>query len=218
MDNEFLDAARAALTSDVAIYIYSWAAIALTLLVSLILARWLLNIAKTFDEAEVLRRYPGPPPTKSDSVERRIRDLRRHASRTAQTVAWRAMGLLVVGLVIPGTVIAVLVIHQDWFLPGPTALTLNGSGGSADQIGALDLAIYLTDQALRGGLADSFEVFGLGFSPIENNPDNLVYSGIILAYRAMAAAVILAIGYLALRLFLGRRHVQAAIERLETGN
>jgi hypothetical protein len=217
MDTDRFDQIIAALTGDIALYAYSWAAIVLTLLISLTVARALLNIAKTFNEADVLRRYPGPPPTKSGSIDRRIRDLRQHASRTASAVALRALGLMVVGLVIPGAVIAVLVVQQDWFLPGPAALALNGQGVGAAEIGALDLGVFLSDQALRGGLADSFEVFGLGISPIENNPDNLTFSGIILAYRVLAGAVMLAIGYLIHRVILGRRHVQAAIQRLEEG-
>lgn len=218
MDNGIIEAVKAALTSDTAIYAYSWAAIVVTLLVALALARSLLNIARTFNEADVLRRYPGPPPTRSDSIDRRIRDLRQHASRTASTVTWRAVGLVVVGLVIPGAIIAILVLYQDWFLPGPAALAMDGQAVNAAEIGAIDLGIFLSDQALRGGLADSFEVFGLGISPIENNPDNLTFSGIILAYRILAGAVMLAIGYLTFRVVLGRRHVQSAIARLEAGN
>ena len=217
MESDIIDQLLNILRSPTAYYIYSWLAVALVLLASLGGARMLLRIAGTFSEAEVLRRYPGPAPTRTDSINQRISDLKRHAKNTALTVSMRSIGLLIVGLVVPGFVLASLVIYQDWFLPGPTALATNGIGVAADELRPYEIGIFLADQALRGGLADSFEVFGLGFSPIENNPDNLTYSGIILAYRMLAGAVMLSIGYLGWRVFVGQRHVQHAIRRLEDG-
>ncbi|MEE2527289.1 hypothetical protein V0U79_13060 [Hyphobacterium sp. HN65] len=215
MDASFIDQVSAGLTSTSAYYVYSWMVLAGVLMVSLVSARFLLRIARTFSEADVLRRFPGPPPVRSEAVDRRIAELRRHADRAAASVAMRAIGLIIVGLIVPGAVIATLVLHQDWFLPGPSALATNGMALPVEELGYADLGIFLADQALRGGLADSFEVFGLGFSPIENNPGNLTYSGIILGYRILAGAVMLAILYLMMRVMIGRRHVHQAIQRLE---
>jgi hypothetical protein len=108
----------------------------------------------------------------------------------------------------------VIAFYQPWFLPQEAALLLDGEPARADTRSLAELGVFVLDQALRGGLSDAFEVFGLRLSAFENNPANLLFSSFTLGYRLVCGLVFAAILFVAGRIALGYRNLRAAIGEL----
>ncbi|MGY6662459.1 MAG: hypothetical protein ACXIVO_09075 [Glycocaulis sp.] len=87
---------------------------------------------------------------------------------------------------------------------------INGSG-----VEPFSLTVFVIDQALRGALTDTFEVFGIGLSGLSNNPDNLVFSGLVLAYRSLCGIVLIAILLLLWRVLSALPNLHQAIAAYE---
>tara|TARA_R110002072_G_scaffold13135_9_gene55526 strand:- start:8023 stop:8724 length:702 start_codon:yes stop_codon:yes gene_type:complete len=211
----FLDQILEALTSPVALWVYSWAGIILVLLVAILISIFQLRILKKFDEAKILKRYRGREPEKPESIQKRINELEAHAAGAIRGVSLRSIMMIASGVVIPASMLIFVAWYQNWFISGAPALIVANTPSLASEIEPLQLVAFSIDQALRGGLSDLFEVFGLSVTQVSNNPDNLVFSGLVLGFRALCGAVALGIAWLILRVGLGMRSLRAATQKLE---
>lgn len=179
------------------------------------LALRLLKVIRDFNEAEMIATSQGRPPTKPESIKRKIKLFEAHAAGSMKLALLRSLGLIGLGIVAPGILLIIIVAFDHWFLPGmPTLMdgeaVIDGSG-----VEPFSLTVFVIDQALRGALTDTFEVFGIGLSGLSNNPDNLVFSGLVLAYRSLCGIVLIAILLLLWRVLSGLPNLHQAIAAYE---
>lgn len=198
-----------------ALFIYSWLFLLALILGSAILAYRQLKVLKAFNEADLVRRRPGPLARRMDSIRRDIRELDAFAAAKMKNILGMTVCLLWAGIVIPGITLALIAYYQQWFLPGPPALLLQTDAGVQVASQPWQLFYFIVDQSLKGGLSDTFEVFDLAITRVTNNPENVVYSGFVLFYRVIAGAVVVTILYANARMILGLRHVKEATKKLK---
>ncbi|KAA5801057.1 hypothetical protein F1654_13450 [Alkalicaulis satelles] len=200
-----------ALTSQVFLLAYSWLGVVIALLLLLWFGFRLLSVIRDFNEAEMIRRSRGSPPRKPETIRNRILSLEEHARGGLQAAVRRSLGLVLYGIVAPGALLLIILVFDDWFIPGMPSLLdgedlIDGSG-----VEAWRLAVFIADQALRGALTDTFEVFGLSVSNLSNNKDNILLSGLILAYRSLCGLVLISILVLLWRILSALPGLAAAI-------
>lgn len=202
-------------TSPEALLGYSWLGLALVLLLLVWLAFRLLKVIQDFNEAKLVATYRGRYPEKPESIRRRIEVFKAHYNGGMRSAFLRSLGLIGIGIVAPGMLLIIIVAFDHWFLPGMPSLlegetVINGSG-----VEPFSLTVFVIDQALRGALTDTFEVFGIGLSGLSNNPDNLVFSGLVLAYRSLCGIVLIAILLLLWRVLSALPNLHQAIAAYE---
>jgi len=200
-----------AVTSVEAQRIYAWIALALGFVGFVGLARHQLKILDGFRESELLLRKPGRAPKRPESIDRRIAELHATRDKARAQAFLRAAGLLVLGIGGPSLLLFTIIWSHNWLLPG-YADPVAGAAGYPASIPAI--LTFLADQVFRGALGDVPEVFGLGFAPLENNPANLVVSGLVVIYRATASLVSVGILYLFWRIWRGSREVDRVVAAL----
>ncbi|WP_339743211.1 hypothetical protein [uncultured Maricaulis sp.] len=189
----------------------SWGGLALTFIISVTLAIAQLGIIRRFDEAALIKQQRGRKAQKPDTIRRHIREFESYAENAIRLAAIRTGFVLMFGVAIPGALLAVLVIYQDWLMPG-TALLLDAPASGA---GPQTLIGFVLDQAMRGGLSDAFEVFDLSLSPVRNNPDNVIFSWLILGYRIIAGVIFAVIPFLLIQIARGAGALAGAIGQLK---
>jgi hypothetical protein len=202
-------------TSPEALLGYSWLGLALVLLLLVWLAFRLLKVIRDFNESEMIRKARGRPPEKAESISKRIEELKNHASGGMRSAFLRSLGLIGIGIVAPGILLIIIVAFDHWFLPGAPSLLEGETVISGSGVEPFSLTVFVIDQALRGALTDTFEVFGIGLSGLSNNPDNLVFSGLILAYRSLCGIVLIAILLLLWRVLSALPNLHQAIAAYE---
>ncbi len=180
------------LMSEQALWLYSWIGLALAMIVLAWLVAFLTHRANVTRSADFVEKVRGAKPLNPDKIRKKIDRLRRFQRNKTLYVAGLMTVILVAGAVVPGAMLAMIAVWQDWFLPGPAALLVNGMPFAPAQAGSYELGLFVVDQALRGGLADTLEVFRVAFTPIENNPENFAYSGLVVLYRLIAGAAVAA--------------------------
>tara|TARA_R110000868_G_scaffold35549_1_gene127395 strand:+ start:52685 stop:53338 length:654 start_codon:yes stop_codon:yes gene_type:complete len=188
----------------------SWAALGLGLILSVTLAITQLGIIRRFDEAALLKQQRGRRGLKPATIRRHIDEFERYASSTVRIVIVRTVFVLFFGVVIPGALLGVLVAEQDWLMPGQSMLLDPPDSRELP----LDLVAFITDQALRGGLTDAFEVFDITLSPIRNNPDHVIFSWLIIGYRLIAGLIFAVIPFLIYQIIKGNGALAGAIRQL----
>lgn len=200
----------------------SWLACGLVLAASGWSAWRLVRRVRSFTPAGVVENVPGARPKRPAAIERRIERARTYANSTLRLLLRQTALLVLTGMVVPGAVLATIASHQDWFLPAPPALVDDGltNGHVArpqEHPPATDeILVFVADQALRGALSDTFEVFGLSLSRVTNNPENLVFSALVLGYRLLCALAAAAVIYVAAATLRARPHMRAHIAALES--
>lgn len=111
---------------------------------------------------------------------------------------------------------ASIAVYQDWLLPGPPALIVEGAEISSGVIHLTDVAVFMADQALRGALSDTFEVFDLSLSRVTNNPESRFFSGLVLLYRFLFALAAAAMIYVFVSVVRAQPHMREYISELES--
>lgn len=202
-------------TSPEALLGYSWLGVLLVLALLIWLALRLLSVIRDFNDAEMVRRSRGRPPVKPEAIEKRIKDLRAHASGGMRSALTRSLGLTGVGIIAPRILLFILVVFDHWFLPGVPSLLEGEAVIDGSAVEPFSLIVFVIDQALRGALTDTFEVFGIGLSGLSNNPDNVVFSGLILAYRSLCGIVLIAVLVLLWRVLSALPRLNDAIAEYE---
>ena len=203
------------LQSEQAMFALSWFALFACLGFSALVSYWLLSVVRSFNEAHLIRIFPGARPVVKMGIEKRIRELQTHASSLTTKLIVRSFGLLIVGLIIPGLVIGLIATQENWFLGGSIALALNGLPTASHSLEVTDVAVFVLDQAVRGALGDTLEVFNIGITPVSNNAGNFLFSVLVLLYRAIAGAVFVTVVYVFGRAIRGRQDLKEAITELK---
>jgi hypothetical protein len=195
------------LTSHATLYWLSWIGVVAALLAVLALVWALLSIVRDFDEAHLIRQQRGPKAKRARTIRRNIGKYEDYARHAVRTIALRTTGLLLVGIGLPGLILAVIADEA--------VLLIDGQPASAHDQSITELGVFVLDQALRGGLSDAFEVFGLQLSAFQNNPGNILFSSFTLGYRLICGLIFAAILYVIGRVVLGYRNLNAAIAELK---
>ncbi len=203
------------LRSEAAMLIYSWMAIVLIFLAAAMISARLLRVIRDFSGKDLLRTQRGRKPVRQAAIDKRIKRLKMSASSKSKTIVGHAFGLFMVGIVVPGVLLALIAARQDWLMPGIPALVFDGAAVASGGFSYFDIALFVTDQALRGGLSDSFEVFGWALTEVQNNPNNVLYSSLTLFYRFLSGAVLAAILFVSIRIFSGAQQLNDKIQMLE---
>jgi hypothetical protein len=211
----FYDKLALIFSSDTALHVYTWIAIALIFSLLVITAFVLLKRIKQFSADDFFERINGPGPRKERTIKRRLKRMKNFASSVIMTIARNAAILVLVGIVFPGIMLGVIAAKQDWIMPGTYALNLNDVPTSGTQFAQTDLAIFVADQALKGGLSDTFEVFDIGLGNIRNNPQNKWFSALVLLYRLLSGTVVVTIGFVAYRIVVALPDIKTATDRLQ---
>lgn len=203
------------LLSERALWLYSWIGLALAMALLAATVFYMTRIARKLRSSDFLRPWRGAKPKKPEAIQKRIDEIQRFTQRVSLYVIGLTMGIVVAGAILPGGLLAVVALWQDWLLPGPPALLIDGAPFIPAEAGLRELALFVTHQALSGGLADTFEVYRLTFTQLESNPDNLTYSGFVVLYRLMAGTAMAALLYAMGIVLLGMRHAGKTIKALE---
>lgn len=212
---EWMTQAGEALSSPTALWAYSWSAIGLAFVLSITLATYQLRIIRDFNRADLVRTFRGRGPERPKSIRRRIRDLKLFRNKKFAVLAARAALMLMFGIVVPGGLLIVIALNQGWLFPGEPALLINGTLVVGSDVGPLGLAPFVIDQALRGGLTDLFEVFDFSVSAVTNNPNNILFSTLVLGFRFVCGAVVVGLIVMIGRVILGGFGLAEKIEALE---
>ncbi|MEQ9519780.1 MAG: hypothetical protein RLN89_10115 [Parvibaculum sp.] len=216
--SEFWSIWAPTLQSDMAVFFYCWGGILSLLLMSAFAAKRLLAILDAFSEENLLRNFKGRKPQAPEAIERRIAELRRYSTSILALLTWRTVGLLFVGFVIPGGLLGLIATYQDFLLPGEPALMWPGETATRAHPTTADVALFVVDQAMRGGLSDAFEVFGIALTALTNNADNAFFSAFVLAYRFLTGIVAATILYVIYRIAKGIAPLNEAIKRLQAAH
>jgi len=203
------------LTSHATLYWLSWIGVVLALIGVMVLVWSLLSVVRDFDEAHLIRQQRGPRAVRAKTIRRNIMKFEEYARHAVRTIALRTTGLILVGVGLPGLILALIAWNQPWFIPNEAVLLIDGAPASAHDQSVSELGIFILDQALRGGLSDAFEVFGLQLSAFQNNPENILFSSFTLGYRLICGLVVATILYVIGRIVLGYRNLNAAIAELK---
>ena len=203
------------LQSEQAMFALSWFALFACIGFSAFASYWLLGIVRSFNEAQLIRTYPGVKPKTESGIRKRIDELQTHAASLTTKLIVRSIGLLFVGLIVPGLAIGLIATKESWFLGGSIALALNGTPAASHSLAGTEVAKFVFDQAVRGALGDTLEVFNIGFSKASNNANNFLFSVLVLFYRAITGAVFVTVLYVFGRAVRGRRDLAEAITELK---
>lgn len=203
------------LLSEQALWLYSWIGLALAMALLSASVVYMTHIARKLRSSDFLRPWPGAKPKTPKAIQKRIRDIQRFTQRVSLYVISLSVGIILAGVILPGSLLALIAFWQDWFMPGPAALLFEGAPFRPAEGGTRELALFVAHQALSGGLADTFEVYRLTFTQLESNPDNLTYSGLVVLYRLIAGTAMATLLYAMGIILLGLRHAGKTIKELE---
>ncbi|MEE2527389.1 hypothetical protein V0U79_13565 [Hyphobacterium sp. HN65] len=211
MDESLWSQVWTQLNTPTAYWLYSWFGVTTALLIGIALGLVLLGVIREFDEAVLVRTYPGFQPSKPASVAKRIAEMEAHDGSAVRTISLYATGLILLGLILPAGLLLILLGYHDWFVPGSSPISSDDGAVRVSDLDPAELTVFLLDQTFRGGLSDTFEVFGIALTDLTNNPDNRVFSAFFLSYRILAGAVTVAILILGWRLAKGIKRLKDAI-------
>jgi len=202
-------------TSEPVLFWVAWTALTFALAAAGYFAWRLVKIVRRFNSIDIVETIPGARPQKAKTIQKRIDRAKAFANTTLLSLSRQASLLVFCGVIVPGAVIASIAIHQEWLLPGPPALMVDGTASTSGIIQYGDIAIFVSDQALRGALSDAFEVFDLSLSRVTNNPDNTIFSTFVFFYRLSCALAGAALVYVLISVVRAQPHMSAYIRDLE---
>src|SRR5690606_35898813 len=147
------------LLSEQALWLYSWIGLALAMALLAASVVCMTRKAQKLQSKDILQTKRGRPPVHAPAIEKRIREIQRFKeTKVFNTLAF-GIGIIIAGVVLPGGLLAGIVIWQDWLLPGAPALLLDDAPFLLTETGFGELALFVAQQALSGGLADMLEVY-----------------------------------------------------------
>lgn len=214
-DNGFLQSVITVVTSDTAVFVFSWLGLTAGFLLSIWIASRFYGIVKEINEASIFTDQDIPTYKIRKPILNRIHKLEGKAKNGLATVAWRSSAMLFFGMIVPGLLLALLVHYQHRFIPGPPILLVGEEALPQESISYFDTAVFVLDQALKGGLNDLMEVFGWSITPITNNPEQGVYTTMVFLFRLTCGTIAGAMVYAAIKVFTGTRALNQAIANLK---
>ena len=214
-ENDFLRSVITVITSDTAVFWFSWFGVVVGFALSIRIAFLFSGIIRKMNEAKIyadedIREYKIRKP-----ILNRIEKIENAASNGFAKFAWRSAAMMFFGIVVPGLLLSLVVHFQHRLLPGPGVLLMGNEVLPTNSVSYFDTAVFVIDQALKGGLNDLMEVFGFNISRITNNPDQHVYTVMIYAFRLTCGAISGAIVYVAFTVFTGMRSLRSALANLK---
>lgn len=202
------------LTSEHAFFVYSWVALATGFFASMWFAYRLTRVVKQINAAEIFNGKDIPEYKIKGAIENRIEKLQKEANSGLASIFVRAGAMILFGVVIPGILLGTIVHFQTDLLPGPPVLVSGSEALAPSAVGYLQTVGFVFDQALRGGLSDTMEVFDLAITPIRNNPDQGLYAILLVVYRFVCGTVVTAMVYVSWRTYSGTRALNQALDNL----
>lgn len=202
------------MTSEPVLFWGAWATLLIVFAAAARFAWHLVQSVRAFNSIDILETIPGRAPVRPATIERRIARARKFANSTLRSLSVQVALLVLAGMVVPGIALAAIAVHQDWLLPGQPALTIADTD-AAGAFALTEVAIFIVDQALRGALSDVFEVFGFSLTPLANNPQNTIFSGLVLFYRFVCALAAAALVYVLVSVLRAQPHLWSNITHLE---
>lgn len=213
--SNFIDDAPALLQSEAAIVTYVWLGIALLLLAMLIPAAYYYQALRALRPADLIEKYRGRTPTNPESIEKRVGDMFAKAAAIKWAIAYKSFFLLLVATVVPGLCLVGIIFWEDRLLNGQNVLLIGAIPTTADQLGYLQVSLFIGDQALRGALSDFIEVFEVGLTEVSHNSSNWIFSSFLLLYRVITGLTMVAIVVAGIKVFLGQRMLKKSIKTFE---
>lgn len=137
----------------------------------------------------------GRPPRRPKSVADAIEKLK----QIRKTIWWRYFWNLVVfaicGFLIPTLTLYLGAAFYEWFIPDQKPLLISTTKAIIDNPTSDQLWSFALNQLSHGALNDYPEVFGREYSDVTNNPDNIIFSSVVVAYRLIVGAFGLVLPY-----------------------
>ena len=90
------------------------------------------------------------------------------------------------GVGVPTVLLVLLTLNYAWFEPGTTVVIDAYSGDPIAEPTVRDAGVFVAGALAKGLLFDFVEVFQIHVSRLTNSSDNLVFSTLVLIYRAAA--------------------------------
>lgn len=212
--NDFVQNLIERLTSEPAIFVYSWVALVAGFIASMWIAYRLTGVVRQINAAEIFNGQDIPEYKIRKPILNRIDKLQKNANSGLASIFVRAGAMILFGVVIPGVLLGTIVHFQTDLLPGPPILVSGSEALAPSAVGYLQTVGFVFDQALRGGLSDTMEVFDLAITPIRNNPDQGLYAVLLVVYRFVCGTVVTAMLYVSWRTYRGTRALNRALENL----
>ena len=202
------------LLSEQALWLYSWIGLALAMALLAASVVCMTRKAQKLQSKDILQTKRGRPPVHAPAIEKRIREIQRFKeTKVFNTLAF-GIGIIIAGVVLPGGLLAGIVIWQDWLLPGAPALLLDDAPFLLTETGFGELALFVAQQALSGGLADMLEVYRFSITQLECNPESFAFCGLVVLYRIIASAAVATCLYVTGIILLGTLQVIRTIKYL----
>lgn len=131
------------------------------------------------------RERAGAGPRPSDSIARREALIARARANAMRELALGFTTLVIAGFALPSLLLATFALAYPLIDPN----AVNAPFVSSEETTILtviplrDLFLFTLDEGLAGATFDVCEVFGVRFSGVTNNPENLLFSAVVVLYR-----------------------------------
>lgn len=135
--------------------------------------------------------HPGRKPTRIESVLRRMNEDRAIQLGRARSAGFAFAELLFLGVVLPCLFLLLGTVYYQWFDASADPLVDAASGVPVHHPGTVQLAAYVLDHLLRGGLFDLMEVFKIKTTSVSNNANAYPYSIGVFLFRLYIEAFFL---------------------------
>ena len=146
----------------------------------------------------------GRPPRKPKSREDAVERLKKIRKTIWQRYFWHLIVFAICGFLIPTLTLYLGTAFYEWFIPDQKPLLISSTKAIIDTPTSDQLWSFVLNQLSHGALNDYPEVFGREYSDVSNNPDNVIFSSIVVLYRLIVGTF-----GLVLPLFIGRAGIVA---------
>lgn len=205
-DNIFQDLYVAAevLSSADAIRIYVVLATLLVLGLSIAIAFRVKRELEEIAGAVFVVSQRGRPPRKPKSIDDAIKKL--EAARHGKWIRYTGHAVIfaICAFLIPTLTLYFGATFYEWFMPGQKPVLISTTGTIIDKPTSGQLWGFVFNQLSHGALNDYPEVFQRQYSDVTNNPDNTIFSWIVVFYRLLVGGFGLVFPY-----FFGRAAIVA---------
>lgn len=172
-------------------------------------------------EREALNvKFPGPDPHKENSKDKRKAALDARAAEKLEPFWCALWKLLGAGLAVPTIIFVLVTMNYSWFDPTGLPFLSLMDKLPLRTVNDETITYFMLNQFSHGALFDFLEVFDINMVTVANNPDNYWFSGIVLLYRTLISAFIvaLAIGWVQLLLVKSsfKKKIKEEMERFDS--
>lgn len=134
-------------------------------------------------EAELEKNYPGPRPTTPDGRNKRKQQLDDFRNKKWKLIRSRLYRFVTLGLFVPSTSFFFVSLYYGWFDSNSIPFVDSMSGEQLTYGSPSQIFIFVVDQFAKGAIMDILEVFRIDIGILTNNPQDIYFTVIVLAYR-----------------------------------